>query len=91
MLCVMLMQNKIIQLSVFFCLLFMSFCDARAEEPCAVPVCNIPAQIESLRTMTQAQRYKFVNELRSTLKTKQDKASFENLRDFALQARALFV
>ena len=72
-------------------LLLLASTVVRAESVCAVPVCDIPTEVEALKGMTQTQRYKRVNELRGILKTKTDIQSFTNLRDFALKARALFV
>jgi hypothetical protein len=60
-------------------------------DSCAVPVCDIPAQIEVLRSQSQSQRFQYVSGLRAKANEIQDEASIENLRDFALAAHALFL
>ncbi len=58
---------------------------------CSLPVCDIPAAIQTLTTDTQDQRYKMVSGIRLANKKTVDPLVLQNLKDFAQAAKALFV
>lgn len=58
---------------------------------CNVPVCDIPAAIATLRQDNQSDRAAFVKNLRLAARGVTDLAVLENLKDFADQAKQLFI
>ena len=65
--------------------------DTRLPAPvCAVAVCDIPSELQKLRSDSQAQRFQEIVDLRNSYKNETQIAVLQNLLDFATQAGALF-
>lgn len=60
-------------------------------DACSLPVCDIPAKISELKTQSQNDRYNFITLLRNQYKKESQRDALENLKQFGLEAKKLFI
>lgn len=58
---------------------------------CGLPVCNVPATVQGLRTKSQGERYNQILALGRVANRSQKAAELSNIRDFARAAAAVFI
>lgn len=63
---------------------------AQAED-CTLPVCDIPAKVEQLKTGTQNDRFQYIKDLRAQYRGETNVANLKNINAFSIEAKKAFV